>query len=462
MIGNNLSLSSSPGLQMPCFKRPSSFLFLILFLSSILSAQESTHGEVYRYARKIIDTLTSPSMHGRGYVNDGDKIAARYLEDQFRKMGLKTFGNSYRQEFSLDVNTFPGKMSINYYVRDRTETPGTDFLVDPACPSLKGTFRLQKADSLSIRNDQDLQKFRQRTFNNRILYLDTTSVKDKAERDRIISLFQAPPPGISGIIIGQRWLRGPNQRTPGPWDVAQTQNRIPVIYSIPLSVDSGPDKVDIDIESKLIHSYKTQNLVAFIPGSAKPDSFIVFTAHYDHLGQMGTDTYFPGANDNASGCAMLLNLAKYYSAPAHKPKYSIAFIAFSAEEAGILGSKYYTEHPLFPLKQIRFLVNMDIMGTGDEGITVVNGTLFPDEFKSLQTINDKEHFLTEVKIRGKAANSDHYFFSEKGVKAFFIYTRGGIKAYHDTDDKAATLPLTRFEDVFHLLTRFENWMETTR
>jgi aminopeptidase YwaD len=82
-----------------------------------------------------------------------------------------------------------------------------------------------------------------------------------------------------------------------------------------------------------------------------------------------------------------------------------------------------------------------------------------EHFKALQTLNEKNHFLNEVKIRGKAANSDHYFFSEKGVPSFFIYTRGGIKAYHDIYDKAQTLPLTKFDDLFHLLTAFGDWLD---
>ncbi len=167
---------------------------------------------------------------------------------------------------------------------------------------------------------------------------------------------------------------------------------------------------------------------------------------------MGKNTYFPGANDNASGTAMLLYLAKYYTT--HKPKYNIVFMSFGAEEAGILGSKYYTEHPLFPLEKIKFLTNLDLAGTGDEGITVVNATLHKKEFKKLGKINLKKDYLEKVKLRGPAANSDHYWFTQKGVPAFFIYTLGGIKAYHDVFDKAETLPLTEFTDYSKLLIEF--------
>jgi Zn-dependent M28 family amino/carboxypeptidase len=78
---------------------------------------------------------------------------------------------------------------------------------------------------------------------------------------------------------------------------------------------------------------------------------------------------------------MLLNLAQHYTKPEHRPKYSILFVAFGAEEVGLIGSKYFVDHPIIDLSKIRFLLNMDILGTGDEGITVVNATLFPTEFK---------------------------------------------------------------------------------
>lgn len=158
---------------------------------------------------------------------------------------------------------------------------------------------------------------------------------------------------------------------------------------------------DLHLTNKFIPNHQSQNVIGFIPGAVYPDSFIVFSAHYDHLGQMGSKVYFPGANDNASGCAMLLNLAKYYSLPENKPKYSIAFIAFAGEEVGLLGSDYFTKNSLFPLPKIKFVFNMDIMGTGEEGITVVNGSVFKPEFEKLKQINSDNKYIKDVKIRGK-------------------------------------------------------------
>jgi hypothetical protein len=96
-------------------------------------------------------------------------------------------------------------------------------------------------------------------------------------------------------------------------------------------------------------------------------------------------------------------------------------------------------------------LNLDLNGTGDDGIMVVNGKIHEKEFAALQRLNNQKQYFNLVKSRGKAANSDHYPFSEKGIKAFFIYTMGGTTAYHDVNDTAKNLPLTRFPELFRLL-----------
>lgn len=191
--------------------------------------------------------------------------------------------------------------------------------------------------------------------------------------------------------------------------------------------------------------------MAYVPGTVK-DSFIVFTAHYDHLGMMGSTATFPGASDNASGTAMLLYLANYFAA--HPQHYSIAFIAFSGEEAGLLGSHYFVEHPMIALDHIKFLTNIDIMGDATDGITVVNATEFPKEFDLLQQINKRKNYLPAIKSRGKAANSDHYFFTEAGVPSFFIYSNGGKGYYHDVFDKSSEVTLENVDMVARLLIDF--------
>ena len=166
---------------------------------------------------------------------------------------------------------------------------------------------------------------------------------------------------------------------------------------------------------------------------------------------MGKHAYFPGANDNASGVAMLLELAAHYARPENRPAYSVAFLLFGGEEAGLLGSAYFVAHPLVPLKRIKFLINLDLLGTGEEGATVVNGRVFEAPYHRLVALNEAHHYLLQLAPRGRAANSDHFPFSEAGVPAFFIYTRGGSKAYHDVNDRPKALSLVGFAGTYKLV-----------
>jgi Zn-dependent M28 family amino/carboxypeptidase len=210
--------------------------------------------------------------------------------------------------------------------------------------------------------------------------------------------------------------------------------------------------ISLHVKNKFFHAFQTQNIAGFIKGEI--DTFIVFTAHYDHLGMMGNKAFFPGANDNASGTAFVLDLARYYSKQPEKMKYSMAFIFFSAEEAGLVGSKYYTEHPLFPMSKIKLLMNFDMVGTGEDGITVVNGTRQRTWFNQIDSINKQNHFLKEVAIRGPAKNSDHYWFDKNGIPSVFIYTRGSDTHYHTVDDKAESLSLAKYNELFKLIGLF--------
>jgi hypothetical protein len=213
-----------------------------------------------------------------------------------------------------------------------------------------------------------------------------------------------------------------------------------------------PTTFKVNIQSKLVSNFEAANLGGSINGTSTSDSMLVFTAHYDHLGGLGKACYFPGANDNASGVSMVLNLMKYYSE--HPLRYKVVFLFFAGEEAGLLGSNYFVESNALDLKKIKFLINLDLMGTGDDGMMVVNGANHTQEFERLQSITTSKHLLPQVKKRGKAANSDHYWFTEKGVPCFFFYTMGGITAYHDVYDVEKTLPLTKYKEVFELITEF--------
>ena len=393
------------------------------------------------FARKVVDTLASPYMGGRGYVDKGNERAAAYLDAQFKSLGLLSFGSSYEQKFEYPVNTYPSAYVVS--VNGNLAEPGADYIIIPSTPTIKGNYRVVRFDRSILKDSNKLKDFFTHDYRQSFILVDDSGATDKKEKE-VWESIASNPFKARGLIILCDKLTEETSETVSDYALLNALRKSPFRYATTISMD---------IRNKFIKSFPTQNLIGYIKGNLQPDSFIVFTAHYDHLGKMG-DIYFPGANDNASGTAMLLSLAKYYSQHHDSLRYSIAFMAFSGEEIGLLGSKYYTEHPLFPLANIRFLINMDIMGTGDEGITVVNATIFKSAFDDMVKINDQQHLLKLVKPRGETANSDHYFFYKAHVPSFFIYTMGGIKAYHDIYDRRETLPLTNFDEVFKLLRLF--------
>lgn len=401
-------------------------------------------GQNPAYARKVVDTLCSPWFAGRGYLKDGDLKAAEYIKAQFTEAGLKPFGSSYFQKYGFTVNVFPTDPDI--YIDGERLTPGLDFIPEAGCRTLSGTFELVWVDSQTIDDPRKYKKLVDDTrFRRSFLVLNNLNrVKEKTLlRKMRDNEFKAA--GIIEVV------------TKLMWSVATRQDMFPSFQIRPGHISPSSKLIKVDVFSQ-ISTHQTQNVAGFIKGLEKPDSFIVFTAHYDHLGMIGKSVYFPGANDNASGVAMLLDLASYYAT--HKPKYSVAFIAFAGEEAGLLGSYYYTQNPLFNLKSIRFLINMDLMGTGSKGITAVNATVYPDFFNKLEIANTAGNYLSPLNQRGKAQNSDHYFFSEMGVPCFFFYLMGDYPYYHDPDDKAEKLPMEKYTEAFLLIRDFVTELET--
>jgi len=417
--------------------------YLLLFLLPgpwLVYSQDTT------YAREVISRLCDRGMHGRGYLQDGDHRAAKYIRSRFEADGVKPLGTRFFQSLPIDINTFPGAMKVS--MNGKLLVPGRDFIIHPSSPGLHGSFDpfyIKASDLLKGKSDLILDN-----AINKILIADARDLE------------------TTNSEIMQSWNKWKNsQQSANPYKIKALIEitdekliygasvhvlQIPVIIIKGSASDLPVAHLKIHIKNKYLEDYRTHNVAGYIPGTICPDSFLVYTAHYDHLGKMGRNTYFPGANDNASGTAMMLGLARYFSL--NPQRYSVVFIGFTGEEAGLTGSFYFADHPLISLTNIKFLVNLDLVGTGNEGITVVNATEFPDQFELINQLNDSGRFLPNIKKRGKACNSDHCPFYSKGVPCFFIYTLGGIAAYHDIDDRPETLPLDAFEGLAKLLIAF--------
>lgn len=416
----------------------------IIRLFSISVVFFLTHFNTYSqkdYAKRIMDSLCSPYYDGRGYVNEGDVRAADFLISELKLIGAQQYNMlPFEQPYKLNVNTFPYPILV--VLGDDTLKPGDDYILDPTSGTAAGEFELVEINSenyYSVYGGKvklDMEKAGQRIY-----AFNFTDVTDKEKLQEIRGYANEAMKYFPAI-----WVT----RAKKTYSVGRSQKNYPLI-----EIDSADyfkaEKVELKINNKYIPKYETKNVIGYIPGKKK-NKFVLFTAHYDHLGRMGTDTYFPGANDNASGCAMLLSLAKYYAE--NFPEYSMVFCFFSGEEAGLVGSHHFVTHPYFKLNKIKFVVNIDIMGAADKGITVVNATAHESHFNKLVEINNENKYLTEIKKRGPTANSDHHFFAEAGVPAFFIYSMGSVSNYHDIFDTAENTPLTQFDEVQQLLIDF--------
>ena len=441
-----------------------------LSLLAVLGLNTSTRAQDVARARRAIEKLAAPQMHGRGYVQQGEHKAAAYLRGRFRELKLVPLAPDYTQPFMLDVNTFPGQVSLAFgdsamwgggrpLRRLPPLRPGLDYIAAAASAGTSGATRwlhvVELPDSAVLGNAasswwqwarrQPRQKWALAVPQRALPLLAALPPPLRQRLDSVARLTIVPKltasvssevaPNLRFEVLEQAWRAF----------AGRAQVAAPLANFVGLALDA-----------QLRRNYPTQNLAAVIRGSVQPDSFLVVSAHYDHLGMMGKAVYFPGANDNASGVAMLLELAAHYARPENRPACSVAFLLFGGEEAGLVGSEYFVTHPLIPLNSVKFLVNLDLLGTGEQGATVVNGRVFEAPYRRLVALNGAHHYLPQLAPRGRAANSDHYPFSEAGVPAFFLYTRGGSTAYHDVNDRPAALSLAGFAGAFGLVRDFLN------
>lgn len=396
-------------------------------------AQNVPAPSVDSQAVRDVAYLTSFAVHGRGYYHGGHDSAARFIAARFKALGLEGLGDGYMQAFPMRVNEFPGSAML---VADgRPLLLGVDWL--PSDWSGSGTLRDVRATYVGTGlfiPERDVNEWGGRDVKGRIVVIEDTVPKkwtaDTSVDREYLSIFTrmmvAKELGAVGVVILKNGLE------PGK---AGEAFELPVAEVKRSAWPVGAERASMAVESRVI-KVEARNVAALLRGTGTTDSTIILCAHYDHLGGIGDSVYFPGANDNASGTAMLLNLAAYFKE--HPLRLSIAFVAFSGEEAGLIGSQYFAEHPLVDLKKARFLLNLDMTASGAEGVMAVGGEEFVPEFEAFRAVAESLG-VTNVRKRPNAQNSDHYPIIGKGVRGFYIYPFTGQQPYHNIKDLPATL-----------------------
>lgn len=414
-------------------------LFLHLLPTTVVKAQgEKT------FIRKQIEKLASTDFHGRGYVNNGGDITANYIANELKNYGVLPVrqNGSYLQDYTFPINTFPGK--VNVRINKIQLRPGPDYIVNAASIGWrsKKPQKMKKIDLGEVRDSVQWDNVKKRFKQGGVYYLTNADTPINKLNLGIRKFATELPKGL--YIVPKH----------GKLIWTANTNKVPatIVYIEDTVLPKKPKKVTAEIETKYINEFKAKNVVGYVKGTEVPDSFIVFTAHMDHLGRMGRQALFAGASDNATGTSLVLYLANYFAK--NPQRYSVAFMLFSGEEAGLLGSKYYVGNPLFPLKQIRFLVNLDMTGDATNGITVVNGVAHEPEFAILDALNVDSTLAKKINKRERTSNSDHYYFSKEGVPAFFIFSNGTKPHYHDVFDLPNEINLERVDDLSKLLIQF--------
>jgi len=186
---------------------------------------------------------------------------------------------------------------------------------------------------------------------------------------------------------------------------------------------------DVKIDHRQIQS---KNVVAKLEGTDRKDEYVIYSAHWDHLGRDTTlkgDQIFNGAADNASGCAALLDIAQAFTKLPTAPQRSILFLSVTAEEKGLVGSKYYAEHPLYPLNKTAANINMDGINqwgrTSDFTVIGLGNSTLDDVLTRVLTADNRTVRPDAEPEKGFYYRSDHFEFAKQGVPA--LDTDAGIE-----------------------------------
>lgn len=413
---------------------------LLLMVLAVIAVQLSAQG--LAHYKKIVKELSAAKYQGRGYAEDGANKAGKWIAKEFARVGADEV---VCQPFKLDINTFPGKMKMS--IDGKNMVPGVDFTLREFNPSIKGEYPLYYIDTLNYDADKIFADLATPQYEGAMVVCDFMfSYKHMADFKKLQSK------ECSNVGLVYTW------EAPLKFYKAygETVKEKPIIWVTP-DFPKEAKTIKVDMENEFLKDYECFNVIAKVAGT-RHDSCYVFTAHYDHLGKLGKKTYYPGAHDNASGTAAIITLAAHYAQ--HTPEYDMYFIAFSGEDANLRGSEWYAQHPLVPLSQIRYLINLDMIGdnnpaqyceVSDEGML---------GFALFEQINAEKGYFKALDRSELADNSDHYPFAERHVPCIFFMNEHGdaFKYYHTVYDTWQNAIVTNYEPTFKLIQDFiEKW-----
>ncbi len=491
-------------------------VLLIVLANSSLYSQELKSKyfdsrQITRAVEKHVRHLSSEKFYGRSTLTGHDLLAAHYIDSIFNAIGLQSYSSSPSktnfQAFSV-IQTTPLNRVLNVY--NKTFEYGRDFISIGPNPPMKHDFEIvfgglgdwDDLDSLDLNGKallilspnlrvagMKVQEMANSKGCSLVIVANPTNPKqftsisqqlnethnstyykvvddNSKGASRFFSRFSNPIPQVLVSDDLARTLLGEN-----PAEVWKRLTSKGDKKNIPSQIS-----INFDYNYK-VDSIRTKNVVGWIPSSTGSQQTILVCAHFDHLAP-DDQLWYPGADDNASGIAALIELSKIFTAKTndgYQPKRNIVFAAFSAEEIGLLGSQHYSINPLFPNDSTVVVLNFDMLGRmgtlKQRGRTVfISGNNRLDDFRTLLNSLVEE---PGIRVDSKSledislfALSDHYHFMEKGVPAFLI-TTGLHNDYHqpsDTPDKLsyenmASIVKLMYETIKHFANSPYPWGE---
>ena len=419
---------------------------LLIILLAVFAMQVSAQ-DMAQYKR-VIKELASAKYQGRGYAKGGANKAGKFLQKEYQKAGVDEVT---LQPFKLDINTFSGKMEMEVMFNVQCSMfngkklqPGVDFSMREYSPGVHGEFPVYHVDTLNYDADRMFADLAKPEYANALVACEFWfTYRHSKDFQR---LQKAGECNNAGLIY--TW--------PAPIKFFKAYgHRVvdkPIIWVTPEAI-KDVQRVRLNVDNQFLKDYECFNVIAKVEGQ-RHDSCYVFTAHYDHLGNLGKKVFYAGANDNASGTACIVTLADYYAK--HKPQYDMYFLSFSGEDANLRGSEFFANNPIVPLSQIKYLFNIDMIGDNSPVQYCEASEEGMRGYQLFEQINNEKHYFTNLHRGDLAANSDHYPYATRHVPCIFLENEKGdaFQYYHTIYDTYETVKFDSYEPVFRLVRDF--------
>ncbi|MFZ9044274.1 MAG: M28 family peptidase [Cyclobacteriaceae bacterium] len=437
-----------------------------------------------KYARTItakdlkarLSVLASDSLEGRDTGSKGQKIAANYIAQHFESIGLSPVvstaeGESFFQSFDLKKGTInqvylrkgeelkENLQDFLYY--SRSETFGEEYIELLYLENLNDTDLDLSGKHIVFRTEaNDWQKVIAKVKEkNPAGYLVIN--EDAEEFDFMLKRF--------GAYFERPSIRS-NFDNSGDQILMIDPSLLEWAFEKKLTAISHGDEARIIFNADmLIEPLETSNVLGYLKGSERPDELIIITSHYDHVGIINGEIH-NGADDDGSGTTTVMEIAEAFASAAAKgkgPKRSILFMCVTGEEKGLLGSKYYTENPIFPLEKTITNLNIDMVGRVDPKyeelnnpnyIYIIGSDKLSQELHDLhESVNEKTEKLAldytyndENDPNRFYYRSDHYNFAKNNIPIIF-YFNGTHADYHKPTDTIEKIHFEKMQKIARLV-----------